>query len=186
MKEFIMNPIAIFKAVSVVESIAAYFGVIDSVSSDMKKLLNQSFKSALANLEYAKNAFNPSIRENYIKQATNEFIRAIAVEENENLVSTYLGLSMCQYMLGDSTNAKATLNKISSVNLSKTERAKVIAYDVSGYSDVLDYSIPNTLPLAMTWRGVKRTFGKKGASELRRENALNLYIKNAIKCLKTI
>ena len=82
-----MDPITIFKAASITESIAAYMGVIDSVSSNMKKLLQQSFKSALMNLEYAKNASNSTIRDNYIKQATNEFIRAIAVEENENLVS---------------------------------------------------------------------------------------------------
>lgn len=181
-----MDPITIFKAASIAKSIAAYLGVIDSVSADMKKLLHQSFKSALMNLKYAKDASNSTTCESYIKQAINEFIRAIAVEENENLVSAYLGLSMCQYKLGDFINAKTTLKKISSVNLSKTERAKVIVCDVSGYSDVLDYNIPNTTPLAMAWRGVNRTFGNKGVNELRRENALNLYKENAIKVLKEI
>lgn len=181
-----MDPIAIFKAVSVAESIAAYLGVIDSVSSDMKKLLQQSFKSALLNLEYAKNAFNPSIRENYIKQATNEFIRAIAVEENENLVSAYLGLSMCQYMLGDSTNAKSTLQKIQLVKLSKKERAKAIAYDVSGGGGVLDHSIPSPLPQAILWRGLKRTFGSKGINELVRESTLDSYKEKSIKSLKLL
>ena len=181
-----MDPITIFKAASIAESIAAYMGVIDSVSANMKKLLQQSFKSALMNLEYAKNASNSIIRDNYIKQATNEFIRAIAVEENENLVSAYLGLSMCQYILGDFTNAKNTLQNIASVNLSKTERARVIAYDVGGYSEVLDYSTPNPLPQAMVWRGLKRTFGHKGENELRREGELNSFKENAIKGLKSI
>lgn len=151
-----MDPITIFKAASMAESIAAYLGVVDSVSADIKKLLHQPFKSALINLKYAKDASNSTTCENYIKQAINEFIRAITVEENENLVSAYLGLSMCQYTLGDFINAKTTLKKISSVNLSKTERAKVIAYDVSGYSEVLDYNIPNPLPQAAVWRGIKR------------------------------
>lgn len=181
-----MDPITIFKAASIAESIAAYFGVVDSVSADMKRLLHQSFKSALMNLEYAKDTSNPDARGSYIKQAINEFIRAIAVEENENLISAYLGLSMCQYTLGDFTNAKTTLQKIASVNLSKTERAKVIAYDVGGYSEVLDHSIPMPLAQGIVWRGIKRTFGNKGANELRRENVLNLYKENAIKGLKAI
>lgn len=181
-----MDPITIFKAASIAESIAAYLGVVDSVSADIKKLLHQSLKRALINLKYAKDASNSNTCESYIKQAINEFIRAIAVEENENLVSAYLGLSMCQYTLGDLINAKTTLKKISSVNLSKTERAKVIAYDVSGYSEVFDYNIPNPLPQAAVWRGIKRSFGHKGASELRRENALNSYKENAIKGLNSI
>ena len=179
-----MDPITIFKAASIAESIAAYLGVIDSVSSDMKKLLHQSFKSALMNLEYAKNAFNSSICERYIKQATNEFIRAIAVEEDENLVSAYLGLSMCQYMLGDSTNAKATLQEIQLVKLSKKERAKAIAYDVSGVA-VVDH-ISSHLPHAILCRGLIRTFGSKGFSELERERVLNSYKENSIKGLKLL
>ena len=160
-----MDPITIFKAASMAESIAAYFGVVDSVSADIKKLLHQPFKSALINLKYAKDASNSTTCENYIKQAINEFI---------------------QYTLGDFINAKTTLKKISSVNLSKTERAKVIAYDVSGYSEVLDYNIPSPLPQAAVWRGIKRSFGHKGTSELRRENALNSYKENAIKGLNSI
>lgn len=93
---------------------------------------------------------------------------------------------MCQYILGDFTNAKNTLQNIASVNLSKTERARVIAYDVGGYSEVLDYSTPNPLPQAMVWRGLKRTFGHKGANELRREGELNSFKENAINRLKTI
>ena len=51
-----MDPITIFKAASIAESIAAYLGVVDSVSADIKKLLHQPFKSALINLKYAKDA----------------------------------------------------------------------------------------------------------------------------------
>lgn len=106
-----MDPITIFKAASIAESIAAYLGVVDSVSANIKKLLHQSFKSALINLKDAKDASNSNTCESYFKQAINEFIRAIAVEENENLVSAYLGLSICQYTLVDLINAKTTLKK---------------------------------------------------------------------------
>ena len=51
-----MDVTIIFKATSILKSIAAYLGIIDSLSADVKKLLHQPLKSAIQNLEYAKNS----------------------------------------------------------------------------------------------------------------------------------
>ena len=51
----------------------------------------------------------------YIKQARIEFNQAVAVEENENKLLALVGLSMCQYLLGDGYNSRQTLNKVKGV-----------------------------------------------------------------------
>lgn len=107
---------------NVVQSIAAYFGLIDTLSSDVSKLVHQSFKSARMNLELVQTSDNSEISKDYIKEAKNKFIEAVAVEKNENLISAYAGLAMCQYLLGDNRNAQSTYGKIKDVMLSKSEK----------------------------------------------------------------
>ena len=48
-----MNPTVIFGAMNIATSIAGYMGLIESVGGNIQKLLHQSFKSAIQNLEYA-------------------------------------------------------------------------------------------------------------------------------------
>lgn len=106
--------------------IAEYFGLIQGVDTKVTKLLHQSFNSAKSNLEYALSASGQN-QIDYIKQAKNEFNQATQVEENENKILALVGLSMCQFLLGDKENATVTYNKIESVNLSNSERNKCIA-----------------------------------------------------------
>ena len=108
-------------------AIASYFELIDTVSSDVSKLLHQSFKSARMNLELAQTSSELVQQKEYLKEARNKFIEAIAVEKDENLVSAYAGLTMCQLLLGDNANAQLTLKKISQVELSKSEKTKSAA-----------------------------------------------------------
>lgn len=120
-----MNTNTIFATANVTKSIAAYLGLIDNISSDVKKLLHQAFKSAVLNLDYAKTS-SGKMQLDYIQTAREKFTDAISVEENENLILSYVGLGMCQYHLGDIYNAKLTLKQINNIELTSTERIKCI------------------------------------------------------------
>jgi len=127
-----MTPAVIFGSLNIVKSIAAYFGLIESVDGNVKKLLHQSFKSATQNLNYAKSATSHNLQEDYLRRAREKFIDAISVEGNENLISSYVGLAMCQHLLGDTYNADITFQKINDVELSRSEKAKAIAEQTVG------------------------------------------------------
>lgn len=115
----------IFGAIHASASIAGYMGLIETVRGNVQKLLHQSFKSAIQNLEYAKTASDDN-RLNYIRIAQEKFIDAITVEEDENLISALVGLAMCQHLLGDEINMTRTLSRIDGVKLSTTEKTKQI------------------------------------------------------------
>lgn len=106
--------------------IAEYFGLIEGVNTKVTKLLHQAFNSAKANLEYARNTTGQN-QIDYIKQARVEFNQAVAVEENENKILALVGLAMCQYLLGETSNANVTFDRISSVTLTRAEIAKYTA-----------------------------------------------------------
>lgn len=103
--------------------IAEYFGLIEGVNTKVTKLVHQAFISAKDNLTYAKGTTGQNQIE-YIKQAKSEFIRAVAVEENENKILSLAGLAMCQYFFCEKQNANNTLGRISDVNLTTSEKAK--------------------------------------------------------------
>lgn len=115
--------------IGVSSKIAEYFGLIEGVNTLITRLLHQAFNSAKSNLEYARNARGQA-QIDYIKQARIEFNQAVAVEENENKLLALVGLSMCQYLLGDEYNSRKTLNMINDVELTRAEKTK---YFVLGY-----------------------------------------------------
>ena len=121
--------------------IAEYFGLIEGVDSKITKLLHQAFNSAVANLEAACNSFGQN-QIDYIKQARIEFNQSVQVEDNENKILALVGLSMCQFLLGDVLNSKKSYNKINSVELSKAEIVKYTAADVSRFSLPLNLLLP--------------------------------------------
>lgn len=130
-----MTPAIIFGSLNLATSIAAYFGLIESVSGNVQKLLHQAFKSAIQNLQYAITASSNVSRLDYLKTAKDRFIDAISVEENENLISSYIGLAMCQHLLGDTSNRDMTMRKINNVKLTLSEKTKAIAknaFDFTG------------------------------------------------------
>lgn len=106
--------------------IMEYLNLIDSVSTDVRKLLHKDFKSAITSLEYVQNASDNNNRKTYIMDARKSFLDATSVEENENLVSSYVGLSMCQYLLGDENNARITLEKIDTVQLTTSKKVQAM------------------------------------------------------------
>lgn len=176
-----MEAILIFKAASAVKAIAAYFEIIESVDSNVQKLIQQSFRSAVMNLEYAKDCPSSITQKDYILQAKNEFIRAIAVEKDENLVSSYIGLAMCQFLLDDKVNAQKSLAKIDDIKLSSSERNKCRALDLAmpqadSFSSLL---LPGL-------RIIKKLRGSKGTFEKFREAKLDEYKKSGIGCIEGI
>ena len=121
-----MGAAVIFGAVNLSSSIAGYLGLIDNVNSNVKKLLHQSFVSAVQNLNYATTASGTNQME-YIRRARDLFIDAISVEENENLISSYVGLAMCQHLLGDFQNSSMTIERIKDVKLTLSEKSKAVS-----------------------------------------------------------
>ena len=121
-----MGAAVIFGAVNLSSSIAGYLGLIDNVNSNVKKLLHQSCVSAVQNLNYATTASGTNQME-YIRRARDLFIDAISVEENENLISSYVGLAMCQHLLGDFQNSSMTIERIKDVKLTLSEKSKAVS-----------------------------------------------------------
>lgn len=126
-----MEPILIIKAAFAAASVCKYLDFIeDKVSADIKKLMHQSFESAKLNLNAAKRSTSAEECNKYLTRAVQKFHDAIAVEENENKVSCYLGLAICQYLLGDTLNAEFNIENIAMVELSKREMKKYKAMDL--------------------------------------------------------
>lgn len=128
---------SVFGTLRVATGIAGYFGLVDSVSVDVKKLVHQAFLSAKDNLEYALNATGEN-QWDYIKRAQGKFIEAINVEENENKVLSLTGLAFCQYLLSDGENAKRTIKRIDAVRLTRSRKVKD-AVNESVLGEVINY-----------------------------------------------
>ena len=120
--------LSIFSTINMAKSIAAYLGLIESVDRNIQRLLHQAFRGATENLQYAKSSSGAN-QLDYIKRARDKFIDAVAVEQDENLISSLLGLSMCQHLLGDTANSKVTFERIKSVKLSRQQIAGAAARD---------------------------------------------------------
>lgn len=135
-----MEAATIRAGISIGIKIAEYFGLIETVSTDVKKLVHQAFESANDNLEYAKTA-NGQNQVHYVLEAKNNFIKAVAVEDNENKVMALCGLAMCQFFLSDDNNARRTMNRIKDVELTRSEKVKAIAMDIQGHQSVINYVI---------------------------------------------
>lgn len=153
-----------------------YFELIDSVSADVKKLLHQSFLSAIANLKYAINAPTRDSAIGYLNQAKAEFIRAKSVEVDENLVSSYIGLAMCQLALGERVNAQDTVNDMKQIQLSKGRRNRAVVLDIIG-GGIIDENPSFLLNGPLFWgvRGIVRAFGGKGTVEYLSERNFDEY-----------
>ncbi len=82
--------------------------------------MHMYFKSAYENLNYALTASGENQKE-YLRQARNRFIDATTIEQNENLILSYIGLALCQVLTNDIENSTKTINKIRNVHISLPE-----------------------------------------------------------------
>jgi predicted YcjX-like family ATPase len=150
-------------------AIASYFELIDTVSSDVSKLLHQSFTSARMNLELAQTADDQVQRNEYLKEARSKFIEAVAVEKDENLVSAYAGLALCQYLLMEKTNAQLTIEKLLGVELSLSSKIKgAIAVELPP-PIIIDPAPPSTNVVSISYKNV---LARKRAFEEYKENVV--------------
>lgn len=121
-----MTPAVIFGALNMATSVAAYFGLIESVGGNIKKLLHAPFNSAINNLKSALCATDENV-EFYIRQALVEFNNACSLESNENLISAHIGKAMCQHLLKDYLNRDKTMANIKDVELTLSEKTKAVS-----------------------------------------------------------
>lgn len=78
------------------------------------------FKSAYENLSYALTASGENQKE-YLRQARNRFIDATTIEKNENLILSYIGLSLCQVLTNENENSYKSISKIRNIQISLSE-----------------------------------------------------------------
>ena len=117
----------IFKSAAVLESLAKYFGLIESVSADVKRLRHEPFNSAIDFLELAKGTNDEGQQQKHVREAMIKFTEAMSLEDNENFISSYVGRAMCLYLLGEEDNARNTFAKIHNVKLTRPQEIKAIA-----------------------------------------------------------
>lgn len=124
------------------ESLLLYTNLIQN---DIISLMHVYFKSAYENLQYALNSEGIN-RIDYLKQARNRFIDALSIEKNENLILTFLGLSMCQLLLDDLNNYQITFNKIFSVSF---DSSTINWENDTKFFDYMNRSIRTLIPCIM-------------------------------------
>lgn len=163
--------------------IAEYFGLIESVSSDVKKLLHKDFQSAITSLQYAMNAADNEHKRVNLLDARKSFLEATSVEENENLVSALAGLAMCQQLLGDYRNAEITLSKINAVELTTAKKVQAVGKEFAKEA-LKNMFIPGRqlFKMAKTIMGqepeeIKALKARQEQFQLYKQNVLKLKIK---------
>lgn len=90
------------------------------ISKDVQRLTHMYLNSALENLRYAQNV-SSEVQFNYISQAKSRFIDASVIERNENLILSFLGLSLCQAIMGEENNVSQTLQSIENIKYTDEE-----------------------------------------------------------------
>lgn len=121
-----MNEPIIFKAGKITQSIEAFLKFIEI--NPKRFCVKESFDSALNNLIHAKTDIAENQKHN-LRKARDYFICATGIEKKENLISVYLGIAMCQFLLGDIQNSQYTISQIKGVKLSFLDTVKYIIID---------------------------------------------------------
>jgi hypothetical protein len=122
-----MEIATIFTAGKAALSIATYLGVLDSVDAKIDRLAKADFNTALRALREARSASQEN-QLSLIRDASSGFRRALSLESDARLAMSYLGLAMCQHLLGEETNARSTLGELSRYELPETAAEKVLKY----------------------------------------------------------
>lgn len=164
-----MEACIIFGTLNAAKTIAEYLGLIETVDNSVKRLLHQQFVAAQNSLKNAETATD-NMRAEYLKSALNSFNLAIAVEENENLISSYVGMAMCPYLLGDVANARSSLLNASKVQLRNAEVWRYRARNIGRIylirsipiinivKTVQDITDPHQTIMELDWDGRRRLF----------------------------
>jgi hypothetical protein len=109
-------------------------GLVESLDSKVKKLLHSELNSAIRFYDQASKAQKQEQSIQLINDARVCFTKALDLEEEERLATTYIGLAVCQAQLEDWRNAQATLEEFASGKI----KIKSIAGAISNLSGIDD------------------------------------------------
>ena len=120
----------LFKAPTILESLAAMLGLIESANKKLDKLIASEFDIGVRHLQELSVA---SMQNDFLlKEAWKRFEGAVTLEVGERKALAYIGLAFSQYHLGEKKSAFATLTELIEYNYEdKKERLKKTAIDVS-------------------------------------------------------
>lgn len=135
-----MDIMLVFKGATLVQSIAEYVGIIESISGKLDRITQSEFNAGMNALNQA----SKSNSEQYslLREARNRFNKAVSLEKNERLAFSYLGLALCHYHLNDYINAKEALQEILKVEIENTEAIKS-AIGLTMLSKLWDVALAN-------------------------------------------
>jgi hypothetical protein len=85
--------LTIFKATSLVTSIAQYLGIIESISGKLDKLAQSEFEAGIRALNQASKS--QTEEKSLLREARNRFNKAISLEKEERLALCYLVAAYC-------------------------------------------------------------------------------------------
>ncbi|QDZ39307.1 hypothetical protein FRE64_04800 [Euhalothece natronophila Z-M001] len=140
-----MNVARIFNAISIVEKITAYLGVVESIDKKIDKLGKAKLDSGIRALKQAKNAPEQE-RPNLVREARSKFNEAITIEEQERLAFAYLGLAFCHNYFDDHFNCKDALTQILDIDDSyKKEKVLIGGLKTANLVNVGFYLFGNPL-----------------------------------------
>lgn len=101
----------IFGSVKLSNIVLRYTGIIESsLNVKLDKLMNSELDAGIRALQQASTSENEQVY--LLREARSNFNKAISLENDERLVSAYLGLAICHHCLGDKINCNNTLRGI--------------------------------------------------------------------------
>lgn len=115
----------VFKGATLVQSIAEYVGIIESISGKLDRITQSEFNAGMNALNQASKS--DSEQYSLLREARNRFNKAVSLEKNERLAFSYLGLALCHYHLNDYINAKEALQEILKVEIENKNTESIIA-----------------------------------------------------------
>ena len=107
------------------------------ISQNVQRLTHMYLNSAIENMRYAQNSSGEALY-NYIAQAKNRFIDASVVENNENLIISYLGLAFCQIVMGENNNVLLTLQSVKKIHYINEEMIEWNSIDYYKRAQILE------------------------------------------------
>lgn len=124
-----MDPITINagSVITLSKFAASYLGLIEDSSLGIDKLVHAPMQCAKSCLEDAVRSTDNVQRFQYLLQeAERNFRNAVPLEECEAKVYALLGLSLCQVLLSDRTNAANNFKKMTDVTLPEPESKRLL------------------------------------------------------------
>ena len=127
----------LFKAPHIVKAVGGMLGIIESIDSNINKLLSSDFNAGVRHLEQVKVAKKE--HEFLLKEAWKRFEVALTHEKGERKAIAYLAIAFCQYHLGEKECSLKTLEELTAYDyIDKAERVGRIVSRLGLISTLID------------------------------------------------